>query len=133
MKTVLSTLAAWFIVAGSLTAQQNPQTPPTPQKEPVDVILTGCLVQGSGPDVFLFDNAKKDPKSTTEKGERYLIVAGTEDLPLRANLNHEVQMTGKITTKPALPAGQKPTEKDLSVFATRSVTLVSDTCGAAKR
>jgi hypothetical protein len=132
MKTVFTTLAALAIVAASLAAQQNPQTPPT-QKEPVDIMLTGCLVQGTTPDVFVFDNAKKDPKSTTEKGERYLIVASSEDLPLRPNLNHEVQLTGKITTKPALPPGQKPTEKDLSIFTTRSLTVVSDTCGAAKR
>jgi hypothetical protein len=132
MKTVLTTLAAFAIVAVSLAARQEPQTPPT-QKDPVDVMLTGCLVQGSTPDVFLFDNAKKDPKSTTEKGERYLIVASAEDLPLRANLNHEVQMTGKVTIKPALPPGQKPTEKDLSVFTTRTVTAVSDTCGTVGR
>ena len=132
MKTVLTTLAMFAIVAASLAARQEQQAPPT-QKDPVDVMLTGCLVQGSAPDVFLFDNAKKDPKSTTEKGERYLIVASAEDLPLRTNLNHEVQMTGKITTKPALPPGQKPTEKDLSIFATRTVTVVSDTCGGARR
>jgi hypothetical protein len=132
MKTVLTTLAALAIVAVSLSARQDPQTPPT-QKDPVDVMLTGCLVQGTTPEVFLFDNAKKDPKSTSEKGERYFILASAEDLPLRANLNHEVQMTGKITTKPALPPGQKPTEKDLSIFTTRSLTVVSDTCGAAKR
>ena len=132
MKTVLTTLAALAIVAASLSARQEQQAPPT-QKDPVDVMMTGCVVQGSAPDVFLFDNAKKDPKSTTEKGERYLIVASAEDLPLRASLNHEVQMTGKITTKPALPPGQKPTEKDLSIFASRTVTVVSDTCGAARR
>ena len=132
MKTVLTTLAALAIVAASLSARQEQQAPPT-QKDPVDVMMTGCVVQGSAPDVFLFDNAKKDPKSTTEKGERYLIVASAEDLPLRASLNHEVQMTGKITTKPALPPGQKPTEKDLSIFTSRTVTVVSDTCGAARR
>jgi hypothetical protein len=132
MKTVLTTLAVFAIVAVSLAASQNQQTPPT-SKDPIDVMLTGCVVQGSTPDVFLFDNAKKDPKSTSEKGERYFIAVSTEDLPLRANLNREVQMTGKITSKPPLPAGQKPTEKDLPTFTTRSLTLISDTCGTVKR
>jgi hypothetical protein len=145
MKTALTALAVCVAVAASTAAFQTPppgqQTPPPgqqqqqqivgdDQKTPTDVTLTGCLVQGSTPSVYLFDNAKKDQKDKAEKSEKYLVLIAGEDLDLRAHLNHEVTMTGKITLKPALPAGQKPTEKDLPTFATKSVTLVSDTCTA---
>jgi hypothetical protein len=82
--------------------------------------------------VFLFDNAKKDPKSTTEKGERYLIVAATEDLPLRANLNHEVQMTARSRRNRHCRRTEAD-RKDLPTFSSRSVTSVSDTCGMVAR
>src|SRR5678815_5286389 len=154
MKTALTALAVCVAVAASTAAFQTPppgqQTPPpgqqqqqTPppqqqqqivgddQKTPPDVTLTGCLVQGSTPSVYLFDNAKKDQKDKAETSVKYLVLIAGEDLDLRAHLNHEVTMTGKITLKPALPAGQKPAEKDLPTFATKSVTLVSDTCTAA--
>jgi hypothetical protein len=145
MKTMLTALAVCVAVTAAAAAFQTPppaqqQPPPAQaqqiqgndQKTPPDVTLTGCLVQGSTPAVFLFDNAKKDAKNKDEKGVRYLVLIAGEDLDLRSNLNHEVSMLGRIELKPALPAGQKPTEKDLPTFATRSVTLVSDTCSATK-
>jgi len=143
MKTALTALAVCVAVTASVAAFQTPppaQQPPAQaqqivgndQKTPPDVTLTGCLVQGSTPAVFLFDNARKDAKDKNEKGVRYLVLIAGEDLDLRSNLNHEVSMLGRIDLKPALPAGQKPTEKDLPTFATKSVTLVSDTCSATK-
>jgi len=144
MKIALTALAVCLAVTASTAAFQTPhpgqqQTPPTQgqqivgddQKTPPDVTLTGCLIQGSTPSVFLFDNARKDAKSTTEKGVRYLVLISGEDLDLRTHLNHEVAMTGRIELKPAPAAGQKPTEKDLPTFATKNVTMVSDTCTAA--
>jgi hypothetical protein len=143
MKTALTALAVCVAVTASTAAFQTP--PPAQQlpmqsqqivgddqKTPPDVTLTGCLIQGSTPSVFLFDNAKKDLKDKAETGVRYLVLMAGEDLDLRAQLNHEVTMSGRVTLKPALPAGQKPTEKDLPTFATKNVTLVSDTCGAPK-
>jgi len=143
MKTALTALAVCVAVGASTAAfQQQQQTPPTQQqaqqivgddqKTPPDVTLTGCLVQGSTPSVFLFDNARKDLKDKAEKGVRYLVLIAGEDLDLRAHLNHEVTMTGRIELKPALPAGQKPAEKDLPTFATKNVTMVADTCSAMK-
>jgi len=147
MKTALTALAVCVAVAASTAAFQTPppgqQTPPPgqqqqqqivgdDQKTPTDVTLTGCLVQGSTPSVYLFDNAKKDQKDKAEKSEKYLVLIAGEDLDLRAHLNHEVTMTGRIELKPALPAGQKPAEKDLPTFATKNVTMVADTCSAMK-
>ena len=153
MKTVVTALVVCFGLAvsvagfqGSQTGQagQTPpttQTPPPPQTPPTpptqkpampDVTLTGCVVQGSSPTVFLFDNAKKDPKSTTEKGVRYVAVIAAEDVDLRKNLNHEVQMTGQIELKAVPPPGQKVEEKDLPRFSVKSLTSLSDTCGVGR-
>ena len=125
MKVALATIACAAIAIATVLAQG--QDPVTPQSSPKpDVMLTGCIIQGSSPAVFLLDNAKKDPKDTNEKGARYLIVAVGEDLNLRSNLNHEVQMEGQPEIK-VLPAG-KVEEKDLPRFSAKSVTLVSNTC-----
>ena len=95
--------------------------------------LTGCLIQGSSPAVFLFDNAKKDRNDKAERGTKYLVLIAGEDLDLRTHLNKEVSMTGRVELKPVPAPGKPVTEKELSTFATKSVTVVSDTCGTTKR
>jgi hypothetical protein len=126
MKFALATIACAAISLATLSAQgQEPPTAPQQSPKP-DVTLTGCLIQGSAPAVFLFDNAKKDPKDKNEKGARYVVVAVGEDLPLRSNLNHEVQMVGQAETK-VIPPG-KVEEKDLPKFSAKSVVLISNTC-----
>jgi hypothetical protein len=148
MKTALTALAACMTLAVSVAAYQTPppaqqqqqQAPPAPaaqqpgdpQKAPPDVTLTGCLIQGSTPAIYLFDNAKKDRNDKSEKAGKYLVLISGEDLDLRSHLNKEVSMTGRVELKPAPAAGKPVLEKDLSTFATKSVTLVSDTCGSAK-
>jgi hypothetical protein len=132
MKTALTTLVVCAALVVGAAAYQSQQTASqTPPKTPPDVTLTGCLLQGSAPDVFIFDNARLDAKSKTEKGVRYLIAINAEDLNLRPHLNHEVEMVGQIELKTPPPPGQKVEEKDLSVFKTKSVTMVSDTCAMA--
>ena len=95
-----------------------------------DVTLTGCLIQGSGPTVFIIDNAKKDPKDAEEKGARYIVLAAAEDLNLRQHLNHEVRITGKPEGMVPV-AGTKVEEKDLPKFNTKAVVMVSNTCALA--
>lgn len=128
MKVAIATIACAAIASlATVVAQsQDPTTPQTPAKP--DVSLTGCLIQGSSPAVFLLDNARKDPKDKMEQGARYLVVAVGEDLNLRSNLNHEVLMLGQAETK-TLPTG-KVEEKDLPRLSAKSVTLVSNTCSA---
>ena len=143
MKTVVTALVVCFALAVSAAGFQGqtgqagqtpPQTPPTQQQPAMpDVTLTGCIIQGSSPTVFIFDNAKKDPKSTTEKGVRYVAVVAAEDVDLRKNLNHQVQLTGQIELKAVPPAGQKVEEKDLPRFSAKALTSLSDTCGPALR
>ena len=139
MKTLATALAACSLVVG-LSAQQTPppgqtappQTPQTDQK-PAEVTLTGCLVQGSGPAVFVFENVRKDPKSTTEPAVKYMVVASAADLNLRQHLNHEVRITGTPDTKVAPPTSQKVEEKDLPKLTAKSVTMVAETCTAPGR
>ena len=64
--------------AGQAQAQAAAQV-----QKPAEVTLTGCLIQGSSPAVFIFENAKKDAKSTTEKGVSYIVVATSGDMNLR--------------------------------------------------
>ena len=147
MKNVVSALAVTFAIASGaaiLSAQQTtpPPTPPTaaapqtPQGTPAtpDLKVTGCLVQGSGPTVFIIENAKKDSKSTEEKGVSYMVVSTVSGVNLRDHLNHQVEISGKADTKPAPVTGAaKIEEKDLPTLTAKTVTLVSNTCSAPAR
>jgi hypothetical protein len=141
MKTLVTTFVVCLLVAG-VTAQQNPppaqQNPPAQQTEPQkpavpEVTLTGCLVQGSTPAVFIFENVKKDPKNETEAAVKYIVVASTEDLNLRSHLNHQVRISGVPDGKIAPPTTQKVEEKDLPRLSAKGVTMVSDTCSTPRR
>jgi hypothetical protein len=115
--------------------QQQQQQPPAPQqdqKQP-ELTLTGCLVQGSGPSVFVFEKVKKDPKDANERAVKYLVVSAAEDLNLRNHLNHEVRITAIWDGRPAPATAQKVEEKDLPRLSAKSVTMVADTCSATTR
>ena|SRR5215471_866832 len=137
MKRFAMGLLASLVVASSVIAAQEQAKPPAgdPQKNPPEVTLTGCVTQGSGPTVFILDNARANPRDQNEKGKAYLLVAATEDLGLAKHLNHQVSVTGISEVKmPATPpAGQKPAEKDLPKLTAKTVTMVSDTCTPASR
>lgn len=136
---VLASLAmATSLVAAQGTQQQTPPTPPTPQgqmeQQKPDVDLTGCLIQGSSPTVYILDNAKFKVDDTTEAGKKFLIVAGTEDLFLVNHVNHEVTIRGAAETKavPVPKEGEKIDEKDLPKLTAKSVVPVADTCSALR-
>jgi hypothetical protein len=131
MKNVVTTLGVCLALAVGIAAVQNPPTPPPPaqDQQPVpEVTLVGCLIQGSEPTVFIFENVKKDPKDPEEKAVKYVVVAGADDLNLRQHLNHEVRITGVPDGKPATPADQKVEEKDLSRLSAKQVAVIADTC-----
>jgi hypothetical protein len=137
MKRQVLGVFASVLAASALIAAQSGTTPPqsATAKASPDVTVTGCLTQGSSPAVFILDNARQKPDDQTEKGQSYVLVSAAEDLPLAANLNHEVSVTGsgdaKATTPP--PAGQKVSEKDMPRFSAKNITLVADRCTAASR
>jgi len=124
-------LAASALIAAQANAPQ--QTKPTTVSS--DVTVTGCLTQGSGPAIFILENARQKPEDKTEKAQSYVVVAASEDVPFAANLNHEVSVTGSadaLTATPP-PAGQKTAEKDMPHFSAKTVTLVADRCTASPR
>ena len=130
MKTPLVMLALCATVAFVGAQAQNPD--PQNQKPAPDVSVTGCLLQGSAPSVFLLDNARRDPTDRNEKAVKYMVVVGAQDVTLRTHLNHEVQLTGQPEVKPAPEPGQKVEEKDLAKFTAKTITMVSDTCSTSR-
>jgi hypothetical protein len=126
---------------GQATTQQQ-QTPPPAQSQPEqqppqtqqipEVTLQGCLVQGSAPNVFIIENAKKNPDDDKEKAVTYVLEADPADpkLSFRTHLNQSVTVVGKAEqrTPPVVPPGQKVAEKDLLKFTAKTVTMVADRC-----
>jgi len=155
-------LLAILTLAGTLTfAQQAPapgaspaapqapaaqvdRTQPTPDSVP-DVTLTGCLIQGSGPTVYILENAKTSTAMASDKGKSYVLtIAPSSTVNFRDQLNHQVRIVGLTDDKTAVivtpPAGGAPSvsttvvkveEKDMPKFSTRTVTRIADTCAAA--
>ncbi len=135
MKATLTTLAV-IVVLTSYTASTRASQDAVRRVLPEEV-LTGCIVQGSGPTVLIFDNAKKDPNSAGEKGERYVLTEAPKDVDLRKHLNHAMRITGevdlKVSAMPDLdPVPSDPNrpvnERTLPRLIVRSVTMVSDKC-----
>ena len=134
---VLSVIVASVFATGLLAAQaagsaQQPpaQNPPQQAQKAAETVITGCVIQGSSPTVFVLETARVNPQDKNEKVKTYLLVAGTEDLKFNDHLNHEVRVTGVAEAKtiPTPPAGQKVAEKDLPKLTAQSVTMVADRC-----
>jgi hypothetical protein len=137
MKRQALAFVASLVCAGALAAAQStpppPQTPADPQQQPkpAEVSITGCLVQGSAPNVFILENARAKPEDQGEKAVTYVITTVKPEMSLKAHLNHSIKVTGnaeKLSAAAAPPAGQKPKEGDLPKFTASSVTMVSDRC-----
>ena len=81
---VFTSLAvAAILVTAQVSAQSTPPQPQQPQQEKqMEVTLTGCLIQGSGPTVFVLDKAKKNPTDRDEAGQSFVVVSKVEDVDL---------------------------------------------------
>ena len=112
----------------------NPKPPLQTSAKPTEaeITVTGCLVQGSAPAVFVLQNAKRDPQSTTEKAARYVVVPTAEDLVLKQHLNHQVRILGVPDGRPqpTPQAGGAVDEKLVPALSAKSLTMVSAACGA---
>jgi hypothetical protein len=118
--------------AATLTAQA-PAQPAAQDPKPADITVTGCLIQGSGPSVFILDNARLNPNDATEHSRRFLIVNQVEDLNLTTQLNHEVALSGTPNYKTSAdPQATKIEEQNLPTLTTKSMVLVADRCTVAK-
>jgi hypothetical protein len=104
----------------------------------VDITVTGCLIQGSGPTVFVLEDAKMSTAPAGDKGKSYVIVvSGAADL--KPHLNHQVRIVGAegaaIKVTPG-PGGQAQVEVKAAGEASfprlnaRTVTMVANTCPA---
>lgn len=136
MKRVLvASIASLALAVAVVSARQDPQDPSKDQQKTPDVTLQGCVSQGSGPTVFILNNARVRPDDKNEKSKSYVIVAGAEDLALVKHVNHEVTITGSAEAKvaPVPPPGQTVAEKDLPRLTAKTVTMVSDRCTAESR
>ena len=118
-------LAAAFALTATVAGQESQ---PQQQQKTRDVSLTGCLVQGSGPSVFVLENAKADPTDATEEGRSYLLTTSSESISFRENLNSEVRIDGSAETKMPPPPGQTVKESDLPKLDATSLMQVSTTC-----
>jgi hypothetical protein len=117
-------VAAGFAVPGTLAGQEY-QT-----SKAKEVSLTGCLVQGSSPSVFILENAKADPRNSDEEGRSYLLAGGSMAVSFSAHLNNEVRVDGKAEMKnsAAQPAGERVKESDLPKLTATKITQVASTC-----
>jgi len=124
--------------------QPTPDSPSTQGAATPDVTLTGCLVQGSAPTVFILENAKTGTASASDKGTSYVItMAPSATVDLRGQLNHQVRIIGTTddkTTVIATPSAGAPgasatvaklDEKDMPRFSSRTIVRVADTCASA--
>ena len=160
MKRAALSLMLSFAVAGSLYAAQNPNPTPQPSAPPSqapsspapapapsptpsasaqdskDVTLTGCLVQGSSPSVFILENAKMSTASASDKGKSYVVVV-TGAADLKPHLDHQVRIVGgesiaAASSSPAPSAAsssdKKNDEASFPKLNARTVTMVANTC-----
>jgi len=130
MKHRIVTLSACLCIAAAFAmtrgvAGQEYQLPKTQE-----VAVTGCVVQGTGPTVFILENAKSDPRDVNEKGRSYLLVASAMSISFREHLNHEVRVSGTAESKmpPPPPAGERVNESELPKLTATKVTHVATTC-----
>jgi hypothetical protein len=116
------------VAAFAMTAAVAAQEYQSPKYK--EVSLTGCLVQGTGPDVFILENAKADPRDSLQKGWTYVLASGAEAVSFREHLNNEVRVDGMAETKmpPSPPAGQSVKESDLPKLKAAKIVHVATTC-----
>ena len=143
---------------------QTPPFAPTPgssqvviEKDmPRDLTLTGCLVQGSGPSVFLLENARTAAQPSSDTGKTYLVsrAAGSDSVDLVKSLNHKVSVVGTpeevkaaaapsdvtvavdeggvtVQTTPPATSGDRSSKEDerlMPKLTARSVTSLGDIC-----
>ena len=161
MRRDLYSLLAALAVAGTFVSAQSPapasqdpavtvqvqQPAASSASESKDTTLVGCLVQGSGPNVFIIENAKASSASASDKGQSYVLAVapGSTSVDFRTQLNKQVRIVGMteggtVTVAPAAGASRSTTtvetptasvrieEKDMPKFSAKTVARVGDTC-----
>ena len=132
MTSVATGIGVCCAVGLNMAAAVVQQTPPPPNPKPpvqtsakateAEITVTGCLVQGSTANVFILQNAKRDPQSATEKAARYVVVPATEDLFLKQHLNHTVRILGVPDGRPQ--PTPRPAARSMRSWCRRSAPRV---------
>jgi len=142
MKRHLVAIFGSVVLAGSLVAAQDPSAPVPPAREPAfqpqeksgETTLTGCLVQGSGPTVFILDNAKTASEAKSAKGQSYVLEISAPPDKIKSVLNHQVTIVGAAdpasAAAPPAASNQKRNESDLPKLTATRITPTSQTCSA---
>jgi hypothetical protein len=128
-RQMFGALASLAVAATLVTAQVNGQEPQQQQQTP-EVALTGCLIQGSAPTVFILDKARANPENREDPGVSYVLVSQIEDTDLTQFLNHQVRITGTPEPKEMDPEREQ-TEKDLPKLTAKAIVNIADTCPTA--
>lgn len=130
-RQMFGVLMGTALATALVAAQSAPPAAAPPGDQTRDVTVTGCLVQGSAPAVFLLEDARGNPEDRNEKAKKYFLSAAVPDL--RANLNKEVKISGQAETKePPMPAaGQKVSDQDLPKLTVKTISAVADRCTSA--
>jgi hypothetical protein len=161
MKKNLFGILAATVAAGILVSAQSSQPAPqdplrtmpptTVGDKDATTTVTGCLIQGSKPTVFILENARTATDDRGASGKSYIVAAaaGSSAVNLKNELNHQVTITGTAdqvavrlsedamkNTAPgdtANPGMKSSLNEDLLPKLTaRSVSKVGDTCPAAE-
>jgi hypothetical protein len=158
-RNVYSVLAAVAVVGTIVSAQspapasQDPavtvqvQQPSASSSDEKDATLIGCLVQGSGPNVFIIENAKTASASASDKGKSYVLAVapGATSIDLRTQVNRQVRVVGitedgAVTVAPSSEVARSSTtietpaatvkieEKDMPKLSVKTVARLGDTC-----
>ena len=180
MKRMVASSLGSFVMASALVAAQAATPPPTSPAAPAGArttvttqqpsaavvitddkdkatMVTGCLVQGSGPTVFLLENAKTASQGSSETGKTYVVTkaASASSVDFMKNLNHKVSISGsaedvkvvslpsdvKIETNNPEPGkvgvtvsteggADKKDEKLLPKLTAQTIVSLGDTCTA---
>jgi len=166
-QTILGVLAS-VAMSGAIVAAQDGRAPspgespsqppaaaasqPAPREQAApaaaaatESTVTGCLVQGSGPTVFLLQDAKMSAaapaagaSASLDRGTTYRLEAesGAKAVDFKTYLNRQVSITGKLDAKapmiamPAEDGAKKIDEKTLGKLTATSLTKLADTCSA---
>jgi uncharacterized protein YdeI (BOF family) len=157
--------------AQSAPAAASAQAPSTPgsttvvvqqksdsDKDKKDITLTGCLVQGSSPSVFILEDARPSTQASSESGKSYIVTAIDSGLDIKGNLNHRVTIVGASPMVVAARGGAevavgapapgssarvevekdddkvtvKVEEKDMPKLVARTVMSISTSCTPAE-
>ena len=115
---------------------RRPQRPLRPARhKATDITVTGCLIQGSAPNVWVLENAKMSTAAATDKGKSYVVVV-TGAADLKPHLNHQVRIVGaeSAASRPPAPSARRPRrstdEASFPKLNARTVTMVANTCPA---